>query len=110
MARPKYETPEDCAREAAVAARLASAWNCKLVKCAELYMVDWVKGITASEITGLPFIFVPSFSDKLMWIRPTRYMDVDITMAGSTRRNDPADMEPCYNFKISDLTEVKENV
>tara|TARA_R110002167_G_scaffold11880_2_gene51389 strand:- start:1501 stop:1944 length:444 start_codon:yes stop_codon:yes gene_type:complete len=142
MSRPIYETAKDRANEAAVAARLSKAWGCKLVKCAELYMVDWViekkgkvthlieircrknsstkyptlicsmqkiiKGINASEITGLPFVFVPSFTDKLMWIKPTRDMEHNITMAGSDRRNDPADMEPCYNFKISDLTEVIE--
>ena len=42
MSRPIYETANDRANEAAVAARLSKAWGCKLVKCAELYMVDWV--------------------------------------------------------------------
>ena len=42
LTRPIYETENDKKNEAAVAARLSKAWNCKLAKCAELYMVDWV--------------------------------------------------------------------
>ena len=35
------------------------------------HMHHIMKGINASEITGLPDDFVPSFTDKLMWIKPT---------------------------------------
>jgi hypothetical protein len=39
--RPRYETPEDEARERAIAEELARIWRVRLIKLRDLYPCDW---------------------------------------------------------------------
>jgi hypothetical protein len=127
--RPLYETPESLENEQRVADLLEMYWTRKLVKLPIAYQVDfavvkeditawaeikcrtteypemylslhkWMAGKELSRQTGLPFILVYGFKDKVCW-KTVEKDNPKIVIGGRQDRQDWQDMEPMAVFKL----------
>lgn len=129
--RPIYESAADKEREAAVAAKVQQLWPVTLIKQPDLSPLDfklyhhgdfwgWAEikcrfsymekyptwfisstKVTAGNATGMPYLFIVQWADKLAWLRGDKVSPCKIEVGGREDRNDPRDQEWMAHFPIS---------
>jgi hypothetical protein len=112
MNRPLYETQQDRDNEQALARIIEKHFDCTLTKMPMKlsldYMLSLYKVKMANELTqatGLPCFLVVQWSDKAGIVKlPPE--DMYVAMGGSTRRNDPQDIEPMVYFDVARFKEM----
>lgn len=59
--------------------------------------------------TPLPFVLIIHWNDGIYWVAVTEVSKQHwkIKMAGREDRDDPKDMEPCYDIPIEEFTRLK---
>lgn len=64
----------------------------------------------AAKELGIRFLFFIEYVDSLCAIDLTEYTGFHVEIGGSTRRNDPQDIEPCVHIPIGHLTTLEQGV
>lgn len=75
------------------------------------YMLSLYKAMQARSLTmttGLPCFLAVQWSDKAGIAElPPSHNDMHVEMGGTTRRDDPQDIEPMVHFSIANFKELK---
>ena len=74
------------------------------------YMLSLYKAMQARLLTmttGLPCFLAVQWTDKAGMVRlPPSHEDMHVEMGGTTRRDDPQDIEPMVHFDIANFKEL----
>ena len=75
----------------------------------ETYMISSLKvqkGLMAVQTLGVKFILAVQWEDKLRWLDVAN-SEFYLQVGGTTKRNDPRDVEVMAHFKINQFRDVK---
>jgi len=77
----------------------------------DTYMLSLYKAMQARALTmttGLPCFLAVQWSDKAGIAElPPSHNDMHVQMGGTTRRDDPQDIEPMVHFSIANFKELE---